>query len=91
MRPASLLLVASAAVVFKSVNVPAAPVVERQISKPLSFVELSVQVSPTAVVDVAVATRSVGVPGGGGACVVAQAGAVNSDGGALPVPTARTS
>ena len=49
---------------------PDAPVVDRQTSKPVSFDELSVQVSAMAVVDVALAETPVGVATGAG--VVAQ-------------------
>ncbi len=70
--------------------VPEAPVVERQISNPVSSDELSLQVTVMSVVEVAVALTLLGVFGPGGAGVVAHEAVVKSEGGAVTVPTART-
>ena len=65
--------------------------VERQTSNPVSFDELSFQVTLMSVVEVAVALTLLGVFGAGGAGVVAHEAVVKSEGGAFTVPTARTS
>ena len=67
---------------------PAEPVVERHTSNPVSLAELSLQVSPMAVVEVAVAERPLGATTG--VEVVAHEPAESGDDGTMPAPMAFT-